>query len=134
MAVVQMVWCQPRACGCVYCLLFASLLPWAALPALKYTTTPCKGLELRPVPNTRNCTAGSPTRQTKYSWVGPLGYMSGVNIRSMAAGQGFRDLGAKDSDEMTSFLRHYCDAHPLATYLAGVLELMDSLPLIPYQK
>ena len=63
-----------------------------------------------------------------------LGYMSGVNIWSMAAGQGSRDLGAKDSDEMTSFLRHYCDAHPLATYLAGVLELMDSLPLIPYQK
>jgi hypothetical protein len=60
-----------------------------------------------------------------------MGYMSGVNIRSMGISHAFVDLNAKDREEVKSFLRHYCDAHPLATYLEGVLELMSSLPYVP---
>jgi hypothetical protein len=63
-----------------------------------------------------------------------MGYMSGINVRSEAASQGFFDLNAKSLDEMTRYLRRYCDTHPLANYRDGVVELIKSLPIIPRQK
>jgi hypothetical protein len=63
-----------------------------------------------------------------------MGYISGINVRSEAASQGFFDLNAKSLDEMIRYLRRYCDIHPLANYRDEVLEFMKSLPPIPSQK
>jgi hypothetical protein len=60
-----------------------------------------------------------------------MGYLSGINT---GFENDFFDLNAKSPDEMTRYLRRYCDIHPLANYRDGVVELMKSLPLIPRKK
>jgi hypothetical protein len=65
------------------------------------------------------------TEDTFFAWA--LGYISGINAASAKA---YADLKAKEPDEMKHYLRQYCDAHPLASYSDGVLELMKSLPAI----
>jgi hypothetical protein len=60
-----------------------------------------------------------------------MGYISGINT---GFENDFFDPNAKSLDEMTRYLRRYCDIHPLANYRDGVLEFMKSLPIIPRQK
>ena len=56
------------------------------------------------------------------SWA--LGYMSGINFSKKEV---FVDLNAKTLDEMKSYLRQYCEAHPLADYGDGVRDLLNTL-------
>jgi hypothetical protein len=51
------------------------------------------------------------------------------NGMSCALQETFFDLNAKTPDGMKRDLRQYCNAHPLANYMDGVLELLKSLPL-----
>ena len=59
-----------------------------------------------------------------------LGYMSGINVRAEARSEGIYDLNAITPDQLTRYLRKYCDAHPLADYVDGVSELLKSLPIV----
>jgi hypothetical protein len=55
-----------------------------------------------------------------YSWA--LGYMSALNSMSP---ERFLDLNAETTDDGKRFLREYCNAHPLANYMDGVVELIS---------
>lgn len=65
-----------------------------------------------------------------YNWA--QGYMSGVNNQLFIVGQrnAQRDLNAMTVDEQLSFIRIYCDKHPLQYYVNAVEELYVTLPKI----
>lgn len=62
-----------------------------------------------------------------YSWA--QGYMSGLNIVALAnqGRSGTTDLGAMPVEKQRSFLRSYCDKHPLADYMQAVHELFKTM-------
>jgi len=59
------------------------------------------------------------------------GYMSGINFLTMPVLNKYHDLTAMTIDEQMLRLRNYCDVHPLKSYYDAVLELFDSLPMLP---
>jgi len=63
------------------------------------------------------------------SWA--QGYISGFNSSRQDA---VFDIGAKTIDEVWRFLRQYCNEHPLANYMDGVVELMKTLPVVQLPK
>jgi hypothetical protein len=63
---------------------------------------------------------------TFFAWA--LGYMSAINW--MMTPGSYHDINAKDTKDMKAQLRQYCNAHPLANYKEGVLELWQSLPIV----
>jgi hypothetical protein len=54
-----------------------------------------------------------------------------MNAAAGTTGSPRRDLEAMSPDNKRQFIRDYCDQHPLQLYLAGVLQLGLSLPLMP---
>ena len=61
-----------------------------------------------------------------YSWA--QGFMSGWNIANVRAGQPMHDLNATSQTSQETYLRQYCDQHPLRGYVEGVMALFGSLP------
>jgi hypothetical protein len=57
-----------------------------------------------------------------------LGYMSGVNMERLRAGQPAHNLAGRPPADMQASLRLYCDRHPLALYTEAVMDLLSSLP------
>lgn len=65
-----------------------------------------------------------------YTWA--QGFMSGANIITGVADDGYRDLDG-DINAQQLYLRQYCDAHPHDQYTRAVFALYRSLPHRPYQ-
>lgn len=94
------------------------------------STTMCAGLVFRPVRNMQTYTGRAPDETDAMFSVWAMGYISGINT---GFENDFFDPNAKSLDEMTRYLRRYCDIHPLANYRDGVLEFMKSLPIIKHR-
>ena len=60
------------------------------------------------------------------SWA--QGYMSGMNMASLAHGDISKNMGAMAIDEQERTLRKYCNDHPLANVQDAAMELLKSLP------
>lgn len=56
------------------------------------------------------------------------GFMSGLNAGATAIKGSTRDLNAKSVKWQESFLRNYCDEHPLSNYYNAVMKLYTTLP------
>jgi hypothetical protein len=67
-----------------------------------------------------------------FAWA--MGFMSGFNAKNLMDQGTFFDLKAKSATDMQSFLREYCNAHPLTDYGHGVFELINSLPVIKHKQ
>ena len=72
------------------------------------------------------------TDEAFVSWT--QGYVSGINTIHETQTGYFFDLNAKTPDEMKSFLRQYCNEHPLANYADGVMALLKSLTVVQRDK
>lgn len=83
------------------------------------------------MPTLRNCIGRNPQFADTMFTAWAQGYISGYN---MAHSDAYLDLNAKTPESMSRLLRQYCDAHPLANYYDGVMELMKTLPLLPQPK
>ena len=58
------------------------------------------------------------------------GYMTALNGTASEGPLSFwRNLGALPVPDQKAHIRKYCDAHPLAYYAMGVLDLWGSLPM-----
>jgi hypothetical protein len=56
------------------------------------------------------------------------GYMSGINLGGLVQGShSYRDL-SQTPEQITFFLKQYCDANPSANFKDGVIQLLKSLP------
>jgi hypothetical protein len=62
-----------------------------------------------------------------FAWA--QGFMSATNLATVTASHVYRNLGASTTKAQMSFLRNYCDQHPLADYESAVMELLRSLPM-----
>lgn len=60
-----------------------------------------------------------------YNWA--QGFMSGANMITGIAGDGYRDLDG-DIDAQKLSIREYCDAHPSNEFARAVVALYQSLP------
>lgn len=70
--------------------------------------------------------AQSPNVEAKYyNWA--QGFMSGANMITGVAGDGYRDLDG-DIDAQKLSIREYCDAHPSNEFTQAVVALYQSLP------
>jgi hypothetical protein len=56
------------------------------------------------------------------------GFMSGFNSSLITSKQPWYNIASKSVDEQQSYIRAYCDKHPLATYVQAVFSLLSSLP------
>jgi hypothetical protein len=56
------------------------------------------------------------------------GFMTAWNIGVRNGGGPPLDLSAKTFEQHKEFMRDYCNAHPLARYVEGVVELIGTLP------
>ena len=63
-----------------------------------------------------------------FNWA--QGFMSGMNVMSVTANKGFRNLAAKSIPEQRASIRDYCNTKPLAYFKDAVMALYASLPLI----
>jgi len=61
-----------------------------------------------------------------FAWA--QGYISGLNSIALQTNQQFIDLAAMSFPDQQMFIRQYCDQHPLAAYVQGVLDLIERLP------
>lgn len=61
-----------------------------------------------------------------FSWA--QGYMSGLNRWMYSENKTFKDQNASTTDVQLSFIRKYCNEHPLANYSTATTELFRSLP------
>ena len=59
------------------------------------------------------------------------GFMSGFNGSLLLTKQPTRNLGSTSLMEQQIRIRFYCDQHPLNTYMQAVLDVFNSLPLVP---
>jgi hypothetical protein len=59
------------------------------------------------------------------------GYISGSNGALLDLGKNYFDLASVDLDAQRSYIRDYCDKHPLGTYLQAVLQLVNQLRTMP---
>jgi hypothetical protein len=57
------------------------------------------------------------------------GFMTGFNFSTMSESNGYRDLAAKSVDTLNAHVRQYCNAHPLARFLAAVTDFFGTLPV-----
>lgn len=60
-----------------------------------------------------------------YTWA--QGFMSGANMVTGVAGDGYRDLDGDINAQKLS-IRQYCDAHPSDDFAQAVVALYQSLP------
>jgi hypothetical protein len=56
-----------------------------------------------------------------FAWA--QGFFSGANSHAIANKGTIRDLSSMSINQQQQFLRDYCDKHPRADYMAGVLAL-----------
>jgi hypothetical protein len=56
------------------------------------------------------------------------GFMSGHNVGGRPPGT-YRDLDAMSRDAQKQYLRKYCEQHPQAEYVKGVMDLYLKFPL-----
>jgi hypothetical protein len=66
------------------------------------------------------------TEQAFYSWA--LGFMSGWNVANSVAKEPMHNLSSTPTPAQESYLRTYCDQHPLQSYMQGVMALFGTLP------
>src|SRR5262245_33327002 len=59
----------------------------------------------------------------EYYFAWAQGFLSGTNSHAIANKGTVRDLSSMSIKQQQQFLRDYCDKHPLADYMAGVLDL-----------
>src|SRR5262245_26480653 len=83
-----------------------TVLPTQPVPS-KYTSWPTEYL----------CIIG----REAVAWA--QGFLSGTNSHAIANKGTVRDLSSMSIKQQQQFLRDYCDKHPLADYMAGVLDL-----------
>src|SRR4051794_40963507 len=62
-----------------------------------------------------------------YNFAWAQGYMSGANVVLLTSKVGFRDLNHLTTDGQMSFIRAYCDQHPLAQFDLAVKALFETL-------
>jgi hypothetical protein len=69
------------------------------------------------------------TETLYFAWA--EGFMSGINVKALSEHLTARDIEGSDEKmaEYKSIIRSYCNAHPLATYSAAVVDLYVTLPL-----
>jgi hypothetical protein len=67
------------------------------------------------------------TEGVYFAWA--QGFMSGANITEMASNRPSRDLNSKSVSDQQSFLRIYCNDHPLADFWRAVMALYASLAI-----
>ncbi len=60
-----------------------------------------------------------------FTWA--QGYMSGLNMGLLAIGNEMTDLGDFDIDRQQSFIRRFCDQHPLKNYTDAVDDLFTTM-------
>lgn len=71
---------------------------------------------------------GSPqTADLAYmSWA--QGFTTGFNFSLAGSKNVFRDLDTKSFETQATYLRQYCNDHPLATFFQAVVDLFSTLP------
>jgi hypothetical protein len=67
-----------------------------------------------------------------FSWA--QGFMSGYDFAEMREKQPYFDLNTSSADEQQRSVREFCNAHPLATYIDAVLDVMLKLRRYPSKK
>ena len=87
------------------------------------------GLGVQPCAKFAKAFQGNPeaTEGMYISWA--TGFMTGLNIAAAANKINMRDLGAMPIEEQKRFMLKFCDQYPLKDYVAGVIELCQSLPI-----
>jgi hypothetical protein len=63
-----------------------------------------------------------------FQWA--AGFMSAWDVGLQEGGKRPNDLSAISFEQQKEFLRQYCNSHPLAQYVEGVVELLRTLPYI----
>lgn len=58
-----------------------------------------------------------------------LGYMTGMNVMLQAVNRPTRNLEGMPFEEKKSYMRSYCDSHPLRNFIDGATELFGTLPI-----
>jgi hypothetical protein len=69
----------------------------------------------------------NPTQTENMMMTWAQGFMSGENI-ALPPGH-YRDLQAMTLEAQESFLRNYCDEHPMAEFIKAAIELYLKLPM-----
>jgi hypothetical protein len=59
-----------------------------------------------------------------------LGYMTGMNVILEAVSKPTRNLEAMPFEEKKSYMRSYCDSHPLRNFMDGATELFGAFPIM----
>jgi hypothetical protein len=75
------------------------------------------------------------TEDLYFTWA--QGFMTGLNFMATVVKLPAREIRGENMDSMKSYhsyIRTYCDSHPLAGYLEAVSSLWRSLPSIPPPK
>ena len=60
-----------------------------------------------------------------FTWA--QGYMSGLNMGLLAIGNEMTDLSDFDIDRQQSFIRRFCDRHPLKNYSDAAVGLLTTI-------
>jgi hypothetical protein len=63
----------------------------------------------------------------KFYFTWAQGYMSGLNMGLLAIGNEMTDLRNFDIDRQQSFIRRFCDQHPLRDYTDAVDDLFTTM-------
>src|SRR5258706_16471380 len=61
-----------------------------------------------------------------FTWA--QGFISSLNLNSVPNTHVYRDINGDDIQAHKAHIRAYCDAHPLAQYVAAVLDLYGTFP------
>jgi hypothetical protein len=64
------------------------------------------------------------------SWA--RGFMAGMNMQRRSDGKPYRNIPAPDDGQL--WVRHFCDRHPLASYVEAVWGYFNTLPELPPKK
>jgi hypothetical protein len=67
-----------------------------------------------------------------FNWA--QGFMTGRNTALAMAKQTTHDLNSIRIIDQKASIRSYCDAHPLNFFFIAVLDLFESLPIVPASK
>ena len=71
----------------------------------------------------------SATEDIYFTWA--QGFMSGLNLDAVANRRPYRFINGNDMLAQKIEICSYCDAHPLAQYVAAVVDLYNRLPPAP---
>ena len=63
-------------------------------------------------------------RQFYLTWA--QGFMSGLNTGPLLSGRA-ANLGASSTNDQQAFIDQFCDQRPVATYVAAVMSLYDTM-------